>query len=434
MKLTYLHRSDSPQLLLIFAGWSTAPSAFDGIRCPGYDIAVAWDYSDLSVHPAIEGYEEVVVMAWSLGVHAAEISLADSSLPVTLTIAVNGTPTPVSDSQGIPEAIFSATATRLNEQNLTKFRRRMGAASLPRGERSIESLRNELLSFPRKAVDFRWDRAVIANGDLIFPPANQLNAWQSRTEITHIAGPHFPDFQRIIDSFIINKPLVGERFGCHRSSYEEEADVQQRIADHLFQLWQKHDMKCRNVLEIGAGGGYFTSLYSPKLKGADITLWDLAPCSPEVIAADAEKALPRFAGPVDAIVSASTMQWFNSVPAFLQQVHRALSPGGLTVLSTFGPKTFGELTAAGVIPLPYLSEESLRRIIPDGLEILELHSGLITKVFKTPLDALRHLQATGVNARPVSRPLREVIAAYPCRPDGRYALTFQPIYLILRKK
>lgn len=427
MNLTYLKQNNAPQLLLIYAGWSTDPSAFAALQCSGYDIAVAWDYSEL--HELALPYDEVVVIAWSLGVHAAELTAAN--LPLTLTIAVNGTSTPVSDTEGIPAAIFQATAEQLSEQTLCKFRRRMGAASLPRGERSIESLRQELLHFPLQAAAFRWDRAVISSGDMIFPPANQKNAWAGKTEMILIEGKHYPDFQRIIDAFVINKPLVGQRFGARRHTYDSEADVQHRIADHLFQLWQKHGIGA-SALEIGVGSGYFTNLYAKTVK--NLTLWDLAPGSDNVMQADAEKELLKVAAhSFDAIASASTMQWFNSPAAFMHQVERVLKPGGLAVLSTFGVRTFEELTQAGVVPLPYLSEESLRRIIPAGMKVLELHDGLITKVFKTPLDALHHLQATGVNARPTLCPLREVIANYPQRNDGRYSLTYQPIYLILQK-
>ncbi|MDE6033254.1 MAG: hypothetical protein K2G15_04750, partial [Muribaculaceae bacterium] len=88
----------------------------------------------------------------------------------------------------------------------------------------------------------------------------------------------------------------------------------------------------------------------------------------------------------------------------------------------------------GVVPLPYLSEDSLRRIIPSDMEILELHSGKIIKVFDTPMDALRHCRDTGVNARPSAVSVREIERLWPRRDDGRVSLTFEPIYLILRKK
>lgn len=434
MNLTYLYKNGAPQLLLVYAGWSTGPEAFEGLACPGYDIAVAWDYSSLQP-VAVEGYDEVVVIAWSLGVLAAELTAG--SLPLTQTIAINGTPEPVSDTKGIPELIFRHTADGLTEKSLAKFRLRMGAPHMARGQRTLESLRDELLAFIGRTdnPDFRWDRAIISRGDRIFPAANQEEAWRGKTEITTVDGPHTPDFRAIVDSFVINKNLVGSRFAKGRESYDGEADVQHRIADHLFSLWQKHGIcNSGHILEIGVGNGYFTSLYARKTH-SEITLWDIAPTSENIVRADAEQELPKMADSCfDAIVSASTMQWFNSAAAFLRQCARVLRPGAIAALSTFGPQTFRQLTEAGVVPLPYLSTESLMRIMPPELEILELHDGKILKLFDEPVDVIRHLKATGVNARPSRQPLKRILEDYPLRPDGRCGLTYQPIYMILKRK
>lgn len=430
MNICYLHKNNNPRLLLIYSGWSTDETAFSDIHCQGYDIAVVSDYSELTPL-TISEYQEIVLIAWSLGVHAAELTALN--LPLTLTIAVCGTPTPANDLMGIPVNIWQSTAKSLSEASLQKFRRRMGASALPRGNRSIESLQTELLNFPLNAVPFRWDRAIIADNDRIFPPENQRRAWQNRAEITEIIGPHTPDFQDIINRFVINKSLVGSRFSKGRATYDVEADVQHRIADHLYQLWQKHGLRARNILEIGAGNGYFTSLYSNMMHSADVTLWDLSPAHEEVQQVDAEVGIRNFHDYFDAIVSASTMQWFNSPAAFLKNVAKALTSNGLAVLSTFGPQTFRQLSQAGVIGLPYLSLDSLRRIVSEDFEILELHSGLITRVFNSPIDVLRHVQATGVNARQSTKPLRQILADYPQSDQGRYELTYEPIYMILRK-
>ncbi len=438
MKLEFIHKSaDNSRLLLVFNGWSVpTPSPDEVAPLRGYDIAVVSDYLNFNL-PEPEGYKEVAVLAWSLGVHAAEIALQHSQLPLTLTVAVNGTPFPVDDQKGIPEAVFRLTAERLTEQSLTKFRRRMGASSMARGERPLEDLRRELLEFPAEPVPFRWDYAVISADDKIFPPENQRRAWRGRAEIIEIEGEHTPDFKQIIARLLIDKECVGRRFARGLNTYDSEASVQGRIASHLLDLWLKHRPKQSGgrVLEIGVGSGLFTSLYSSRIHPDELILWDIAPSKPEVIAADGEVAI-RCVEPqsLRALVSASTMQWFNSPAAFLRSASDALEPGGLAVLSTFGPATFGELTRCGVTPLPYLSEDSLRRIVPAELEILELHSGLISKVFYNPFDALRHCKLTGVNARPSSVGVREIERRWERLPDGRVSLTFQPIYLILKKK
>lgn len=438
MNLTYTKRQGNSRLLLFFAGWSVTAADIH-IDIPGYDTAVAWGFNDFTL-PPIEGYSEVAVIAWSLGVHAAELILPAMHLPISVTIAVNGTPVPVSDTMGIPTEIYKATADNLDQRNLLKFRRRMGAADMAPCPVSIVQLQRELMQFPLQQVDFRWDHAVISLNDRIFPPENQRRAWAGRTTVFETDESHTPDFQSIAGRFIIDKQLVASRFARHSSTYAAEADVQHRSALQLWNLWQKHLRHAatpRSILEAGSGTGGFTSLYAPKLKPERLLLWDLN-ASPtqwgEVVSADAETSIATLPdSSIDAVVSASTLQWFNSPAGFLLQAQRVLTPGGLIVLSTYGPQTFQELTQASVTPLPYLSLDDLRRIIPAGMKTLELSSGLVKKIFNTPLDALRHIQLTGVNARPCNAPIRELLRLYPRRPDGRCSLTYQPEYLILQK-
>lgn len=444
MKLEFITQESNSRLLLIFAGWSTDASAFAPLRAEGYDIAVLSDCSEMTL-PPLGDYEEVVVLAWSLGVWAASVLLPESGLPVTLAIAVNGTPWPVSDSRGIPAAVYRATADRLTEASFLKFRRRMGGASLPRGNRTIESLAAELKAIDASAADtsrFVWDRALASDADAIFPTANQLDAWKgTRTAVTTVAdGSHTPEsWQSIIDSYVIDKSLVSRRFAKGMATYADEASVQQRIASHLRELWQKHSVaKSAQVLEIGFGDGTLTRRYASKMAPGSLILWDII-ASPwpdaEVCRCDGETAIMQLPDScLDTIVSASTIQWFNSPARFVSNAARVLRPGGLLVLSTFGPRTFSQLTEAGVVPLPYLSIEQWRASVPESMELLELHDALITKAFAAPIDVIRHLRATGVNARPSRVSLPELLRTYPLAPDGRAMLTYQPVYLILRKK
>lgn len=101
----------------------------------------------------------------------------------------------------------------------------------------------------------RWDKAVISTRDAIFPAANLREAWNGRSEVIETDAPHLPDFQWIIDRWIIDKGLVTERFSRSIHSYDSEASVQNRVADHLWSLWQKYlgGSSTGTLIEIGYG-------------------------------------------------------------------------------------------------------------------------------------------------------------------------------------
>lgn len=103
---------------------------FSSIQCSGYDIAVIWDYRNDNIDlTEFSSYNEVTVLAWSMGVWAASRIIPQSGLPVTLTIAVNGSYAPVDDRKGIPADIYKATVDALSPASLIRFYRRMAGSS-----------------------------------------------------------------------------------------------------------------------------------------------------------------------------------------------------------------------------------------------------------------------------------------------------------------
>lgn len=441
MKLEFISTRNNQRLLLIFTGWSTDGRLFENLTVNGYDIAVASDYTELSV-PQLDNYDEVVVIAWSLGVWAASCIVPQLDLTVTLALAVNGTPMPVSDTKGIPVEIFRKTAEGLNSRSFEKFRRRMGGSWLPDPACAIEELQSELFAILNSSVDvtkMTWDRALIGKRDLIFPPANQIEAWSgTRTLLTiNEEMTHTPEsWQQIVDRYVIDKSLVTGKFTRGMTTYTSEATVQQKASEHLWQLWQKYrPMKGGCVIEFGSGDGSFTRLYEKTLKPTSLVKWDIVGLPDVSRVCDAETAIcDLIDDSVDAIVSANTIQWFNSPARFLDRASKKLRPGGMIVISTFGPETFHELTESGVIPLPYMSTGDYKKSAPETLEILELHDGLTAKLFNEPIDVVRHLRSTGVNARPTEVSLPKILKLYPRDPQGRVSLTYNPLYIIMRKK
>ena len=214
MKATFLHKDPgNTRLLLVFSGWSTGPEFYAGLRRDGWDLMVVHDYSDLRLDLGfLDEYYTVYLLAWSLGVYAAEITLPADR--ITAAFAVNGSPMPVDDRFGIPEAIYRGTAAGLDERNLKKFRRRMmpdaESFALKFGSTSdddIDSLREALYLIASSAAKVAtrtparlpWTRAYIAADDRIFPPANVATYWEGEpeTEIVRKQGAHWLPLEEI---------------------------------------------------------------------------------------------------------------------------------------------------------------------------------------------------------------------------------------------
>lgn len=207
MKQIFLHCTGQPRLLLFFAGWGADEHLFPYAPPAGYDFLLCYDYTDEQFdYSLLEPYSEIRLLAWSLGVWTAARTLSVHTGKLKQCIALNGTQYPIDDTRGIPSAIFEGTLTRFTEQALHKFRRRMCGSNkelqtfLKHGPaRTPESLRAELAALYQRILShpepqfFPWDHALIGAQDLIFPTANQQNAWSNVPQLVLPGVAHYDE-------------------------------------------------------------------------------------------------------------------------------------------------------------------------------------------------------------------------------------------------
>lgn len=451
MKLEHISQKNAPRLLLVFSGWASDASFFAGtVPPPGYDFAVASDYrmpASAAQTEQIAGYSEVCLIAWSFGVPAANRFMLDNPhIRFTLRLAINGTLVPVDDLLGIPEEIFRGTLEHLDTRNLSKFMRReagsaSAAASLPGAETfDISALKDELkaiAALPRaKNSTAGWDSVIISSRDAIIPPENQRRFWSGHPEIHEIDAPHLPDFASLIPSLLSDKDLVSRRFSDSATTYNANAGAQSEIASRLAALWREYRTESSlPILEIGPGTGLLTKEISSTVPSGEMELWDLSDIPDSLPGrkskCDAESEIlltpPNHFG---SIMSASTIQWFNSPATFLKNAARVLAPGGLLAVSTFTPGNFRELRPYLTNTPHYTSPDTIRAVIPETLEILELSEEEIRIDFPSPRHLLQHFRYTGVNAMHSG----DTTAARAIISAGITSLTYTPLYLVARKK
>lgn len=463
MKTEFLRRNTgSSRLLLIFAGWGSGPRLYESFApsVPAeWDIFVAYDY-DFKDFPAdaVNSYHTVYLLAWSLGVAAAEVAL--SSLRISRAVAVNGTPFPVHDSYGIPVSVYDGTNSLLNQRNLHKFRRRMVATSdefksllpfLPE-DPEISSLQAQL-SFIRECVldsDYRpqlkWERAYVASEDHIIPTANQLAYWKDKahgTAVYNLESAHFPPFEKILAQLIPDYGKIAGGFQSAVRSYPDYAAPQRMIAARLGSLLNNIVPELSehpDVLEIGPGSGLFTDCWRTLLCPANATFIDLYPLPrfdvtdhDEYCVDDAEAWLQSADRKFDLILTASSIQWFCDPLQFIADAADYLNPGGFLVCSTFLKGNLAQLDSLRPSPLRYLDRGDVERVVSANFSSYKIETSEMNLRFDSAREALMHLKHTGVSG--VGKgdySLRQLSGALT-ESDGSASLTYLPVYIVARK-
>lgn len=437
MNIEWLHKSGSSRLIIIFAGWSTDASFYSHIKHEGWDVLVISGYSDMEFPKDIlNSYPTIAVFAWSMGVYVASSVMYGKD--IALAVAVNGTEFPANDKLGIPTHIFDATADTLSEQNLKKFRHRMAgkkynevSSALNACNSDIDTLRRELrfirsLSSGEEKNKFKWDRVYISSEDRIFPYDAQLNAWKnhpSSPDTVILEEPHYVDLLPIIKGVLPSYKKVGERFRKAINTYDRQASAQKVIAQKLTQLCPSGSY--HHILEIGSGTGIFTHMIAEKCNPEKMTFVDLyelpkynAVSDEKYVVADAETWLEEESknepASVEAIVSASAIQWFANPRRFFHNASRLLKSGGMLLCSTFLPGNLEELKDVSPYGLVYRRKEELKQYLEMYFNNVYLEDMSLPIAFSTTRDTLLHLRHTGVGGGSSSeKSLSELLSHLP---------------------
>ncbi len=206
MKGSWLNkRKGNSRCILFMAGWAMGPEPFIGLLPEDSDCFLCYDYRrlDLPDLSRLDAYERIDLLAWSMGVWVAALTLVDLRARFSSATALAGTLYPIDDRRGIPIAAYEAMMKTLTPTDLNTFYGSMfddaderAAFVANRPARSQASVREELaclhhhVNSSPPATDI-YTRRIVTTRDRIFPARNQIRAWgRGKCEILPL--PHFP--------------------------------------------------------------------------------------------------------------------------------------------------------------------------------------------------------------------------------------------------
>jgi hypothetical protein len=207
MKTYIRRREENDQLVVLYGGWGTDENFFAPFCNDAFDFILFYNYSadEALVLPETKTYRKITLIAWALGVWAAEYLFPKTGIVPHTAIAVNGTPIPANDKYGIPLKTFEGTLNNISEKNMDKFYFRMfgdkktyqmNADRIP--HRTVKSLQDELRWLYNRMMEqnepgFSWDYAVTSESDRVFPSENMNSYWKMQKTTRHImvSLPHY---------------------------------------------------------------------------------------------------------------------------------------------------------------------------------------------------------------------------------------------------
>ncbi len=204
---SYYMNQNKKKLILFFAGWGMDEHPFLHLTSNEYNTLIIYNYEDLNLDINLEeflkNFNEIHLVAWSMGVYHSQKMLYPYKDVLTSKIAINGTLFPIDNQFGIPIEMYDATTNNFSEKGRLSFYRRMCKNKElyswfleNQPQRSVESQKNELKVIKQRVLDeplneLFFNNVLIVDKDRIIPTNHQQLFWKKRCKTQILEGSHY---------------------------------------------------------------------------------------------------------------------------------------------------------------------------------------------------------------------------------------------------
>jgi len=216
---------------------------------------------------------------------------------------------------------------------------------------------------------------------------------------------------------MIDRRKVGRTFHRHADAYDRLAAVQQRVVLRLMSLLESCvGSEPLTALDIGCGTGALSSVLKRRYPQALCCGLDLAFNMVRLASAkygrecrffngDAEQ-IPFRGNSFDLVISASAMQWLDSLDGSLEECLRVVKKDGLIAMAFFGGSTLWELQES-------YREALARRAPGDDPRFERLHRFMPVEAVRQAVDRLGagHAQVTSEIEMDFHRDVKGLLAS-----------------------
>ncbi len=243
---------------------------------------------------------------------------------------------------------------------------------------------------------------------------------------------------------MIDKKLMTSRFLKNLKTYDFNAVVQKNMAQQLIKMLPEN--KFNMILEVGCGTGILTQYAVKNIAYAQYMLNDIVQeCGqyvskiiPEGIFVCGDIEEINFNSKFDLIISNACLQWCCDFEKTVLKLADLLDKDGILAFSVFGEKNLTEIRQITNSGLDYCSQRQIKKIFAD-YDIISIRQDTEKIYFEKPVDILKHLKYTGVNALTETSWTKSKIIEFEKKyndlfsKNGKVCATYDCIYAVIKK-